>query len=467
MNQWFSDICRKHADKILIRPSFRYKDIIPLAREKSKDYRKLGVSKGDRIMISKFNSVQFLVDLQALWKIEATPCLVSPKLTLEKKTYVEKLLLHTPKVNSDEEEALLMLTSGTSAKQPKGARFSHSNLLSHITMLRSHIPRKMFDKEDRTFSFLPWTHCYGLMGECFSVMDRGASMSLLSMSAQQTFFFPTFFRDLQFCQPTILFVVPYLLEVILKKDEQLRKLIPNKTIRKRFWFGVKLRYIISGGAHLKPDIRKTYWELFDIEILQGYGCTEMSPMISLQKKFNIKDLSVGEILSDVQVRIENDEIWVNGPNRFLGYVGESSIPFTEFYNTKDRGYIKDNKLYITGRTSNTLKLSNGRFMDIGDLESALREKIPFCQNVCVWQGDDKKYYGIAHVVNFPTSQIISHTYENEIIVKKTCFEEDILIVKTKTSFLSPLDGTLTAKGEMCRPIIRSLYEGLFQNKKDD
>jgi long-subunit acyl-CoA synthetase (AMP-forming) len=454
MHRWFSKVCTKYADQVLVRPSFTYKDLLKLSQEKKVEYIGKNIQKGDRVVISEYNSINFLGKLNALWSLHATPCLISPKIHSDKRVQYEKMLMQS-KIDVDTSpEALLMLTSGTSSTNPKGVRLSHSNLTNHTEILREHIPNRMFGSSDRTLSFLPWTHCYGLMGECFSVMDRGASMSILSTRAQQQFGFPTFFKDIQLCQPTILFVVPYLLEVIAKRDEQLRKLITNRSMRRSFWFGNHIRYIVSGGAYLKPEIRQAFWNYLDIEIIQGYGCSEMSPMVSLQTNFQPRDLSVGEILPTIQVDIRDNEVWVNGPNRFLGYVGEEQLSCSEFYNTKDTGYVKNNKLYLTGRSSNIVKLSNGKFVDIQNIENMLIELIPYCRTACVWKGDDQRLYGIAHVVDIP--------YSVDIADGKTayykCFEEDIEITLCKTSFLSPTDGTLTIKGEMCRPIIRSLYE---------
>lgn len=453
MHRWFSEICKKHAERVFVRPSFRYKDLSKLSKDKKQDFLGQNIKKGSRVIVSEYNSVDFLAKLNALWEIGATPCLVSPKLSLSKKEACENLMLHSnPESTTD---AMLLLTSGTSANMPKGIRLSHGNLTSHVEMLREHISQEVFSSNDRTFSFLPWTHCYGLMGECFSVLDRGASMSILTPSSQEQFSFPLFFRDLHWCQPTILFVVPYLLEVILKRDLQMRKLISNRKIRRTFWFGGKLRYIVSGGAHLKPEVRKAFWDDFDVEILQGYGCSEMTPMISLQRSFNFLDTSLGELLPNVQVDVRNNEIWVNGPNRFQGYLDETALSFAEFYNTKDMGYVKDGRLYLTGRSSHIVKLSNGKFMNLTEMEKTLMEMIPFCQDVCIWKAADHNFYGVAHIINTPR--------EYEGVFEKTyrCYEQDIRIHLQKTTFLSPMDGTLTLKGEKCRPVIQSLYNNHF------
>lgn len=451
MHRWLSNICQKYSNRVLVRPSFRYKDLEQLSKRKKEDFVASNIQRGNRVLLSEYNSVEFLAKMKALWDIGATPCLVSPKLLGTKKDISVKLLLETQ--TSEVPEALLLLTSGTSSKYPKGVRLSHHNITSHVDILGQYIPSTVFDANDRTFSFLPWTHCYGLMGECFSVMDRGSSMAILSPCAQRRFSFPVFFRDLQLCQPTILFVVPYLLEVILKRDHHMRKLITNTRIRKSFWFGNNIKYIVSGGAYLSPETRKAFFDEFDLEILQGYGCTEMSPMISLQKQFDPKDVSVGEILPHVQVDIRKGEVWVNGPNRFMGYVGEPDPQSADFYNTKDQGYVENNKLYLTGRTSNILKLSNGKFIDVHDFENKLKTIIPSCEDVCVWREDDHRLYAVAHV----KTDVLPKEQYTRGVLRYRCYDQEVTTRLQKTSFLSTEDGTMTPKGEKCRPMIASVY----------
>lgn len=452
MYRWLSSTCRKYGERTLIRPSFRYNDLLGLSELYREEYRRTGVGRGSRVVVSDYNSPDFLGRVQALWGLGATPCLISKKHGREKRMAYERMMVEGDgKDLMNTQDALILLTTGTSSQNPKGVRLTHQNLLSHVDMLREHIPLTMFGPSDRTFSFLPWTHCYGLMGECFSVMDRGASMGILSSSAQAEFGFARFFQDLQRTQPTILFVVPYVLEMILQRDVHLRKLITNKRMRRMFWFGSNLRFVVCGGAYLRPEIRRGFFDFLDVEVLQGYGCTEMSPMISLQKRFDPMDVSVGETIPDVQVDIRNEEIWVNGGNRFYGYVGESPLSYAEFYNTRDRGYVRDGRLYVNGRSSNMVKLSNGKFVDVQGMEKELKNVIPYCQDVCLWWNPEKgRFYGVAHVVNRVAHSASQQTFE--------ALGQSVNIHLQRTSFVSIANGTLTSKGEKCRPLIQSLYE---------
>lgn len=452
MNRWFSEVCKKYSNRLLVYPNIYYKDFQKMSEIQKEQYMLQGVKPGSKLLLNQYNSVQFLSRLKALWEIGATTCIMSPKLSHTKKEDFKKILLHKQKHDDKYlmTDALCMLTSGTTAATPKVVKLSHSNIQSHIEMLREHIPDSLIGKDDRTFSILPWTHCYGLLGECFSVLDRGASMGILSPTCQQEFSFPVFFKDLHMTQPTILFVVPHLLEIIMKRDAQMKNYFTNKTIRRKFWFGSKLRYIVSGGAYLRNDIRKFFWDEFEIKIIQGYGCTEMSPMIALQNEFDVDDHSVGKLLPNIQVRINTEnEILVNGPNRFLGYSGSPPLEYHEFYNTKDLGYVQNDRLYLTGRTSNMVKLSNGKFVDISHLENNVKDMIPYAQDVCIWCEEDGRFAGIVH-----TLQDIPYKRYNV-----ECFHEDIDVIVQNVSFTSPINGTLTQKGEKCRPMIKSIYGG--------
>jgi len=453
MNRWVTQVCKKYADRVLVRPSFKYSDVLILSKERQEKYRRQGVGVGSRVILSENNSILFLGKLHALWELSAVPCLIPPRLTEDKKKECREIIM---KKSNDEYlsyekiDGLLMMTSGTTSLIPKAVRLTHSNLLCHIEMLREHISMGMMNENDTTFSLLPWTHCYGLMGECFSVMDRGASMGVLSN--QVKFSFPIFFKDLQMTQPTILFVVPHLLEVILRYDGYLRKYITNPNRRRQFWFGSKLRYIVSGGAYLSQDVRREYFQELGVEILQGYGCTEMSPMIALQQEFDIEDRSVGKLLPNIQIEFgENDEIHVNGLNRFSGYLHSREIPFHSFYNTKDCGYINNNKLYITGRSSDVIKLTNGRFINTKDINEFLKTRIQNITNICSWQ-EYGKLYSILFIDNQQQQQHRTEYFHGQ----------PIQILCLPKSFLTP--SLLTIKGELSRPLIQSSFSHLLNKK---
>lgn len=442
MQRWFREICKKHHNRVLFYPKFTYTDLDNMSEVYRKQWEKK-IEPHQYVTLSQPNCPDLLAKIKALLELDAVPCLISPRMHSDRaKSVSQYVKQHTP----SPEEALVILTSGTTAI-PKGVRLSHTNLLSHTEMLRKHVSHDIFSEHDRTFSFLPWTHSYGLLGECFSVLDRGASMGVLSPHTQLQFRFPYFFKDFHWTRPTILFVVPHLLEQMKTQNRRLKEFISSADIRRHILFGKNIQWVVCGGAKLDPDVRAELWHDLKIPILQGYGCTEMSPMISLQNNFDVDDTSVGELLPGVEVEIAPDnEILVRGDNKFLGYIGPGDTGY--YHPTGDLGYVRDNKLYLTGRKSNMVKLQNGKFIDITDLEQTLRQRMPDCREICLWVREDHQIVGVAQ---FQHENIIQHHFYFKVM------GEMIRIYRTNVPFTSINDGTLTEKREICRRAVQEKF----------
>ena len=372
MQRWFHKLIQQGRDRICIHPH-TFNDLHHL----SKEYRKLlNVKPMERVMVSGHNSIHLLARIKAIWDLNGIPCMLPNKCTPDTKKHCEQLIHET---DGTPEEALVVFTTGTSSLQPKGVRLSHDNLVSHLSMLREHVPRDLLNETDLTIPILPWYHCYGLMGECFTMMDRQAQMKTLP-SGYSPF---VFFQYMQFYEPTVLFVVPKVIERILERDRILRPLLPL-TYRRQCWFGPKMRYLVSGGASLDPNLLEECKKHLAIDIYQGYGCSEMSPMISLQT--SPSPLDSGKILPGVSVSFSStNEIIVKGRNRFMGYLGEEELSPDATYATGDTGYVKDNLLYVTGRLKNIVKLSNGRFVNLDLTEEHVKKTIHGIEQICIWE----------------------------------------------------------------------------------
>jgi len=260
MDRWFRNLCQKFAHRNVINGS-TYRDLLTLAESFP------ATPARRRIVVSGYNDTAFLAQIMALWKHGSVPCLVPPQMPPDRQRHCIDMVHGTFANHPD--EAMVLFTSSSSGRKPKGVRLSHENLTSHIGMLREHVSDDMFGDGDRTFAFLPWTHCYGLMGECFSVMDRGATMNTL----QGRFHPLSFLWGMQKTRPTVLFVVPRVLTMLYPYP-------------KWMWGGQNLRYIVSGGARLDNTVKTRFMRRHDIPVLQGYGMTEMSPMVSLQNQIH-------------------------------------------------------------------------------------------------------------------------------------------------------------------------------------
>jgi long-chain acyl-CoA synthetase len=138
-----------------------------------------------------------------------------------------------------------------------------------------------------------------------------------------------------------------------------------------------------GGAKLDENT-KNFFLKNGVNICEGYGCSETSPMVSVNHiNYPRDEKSVGKILDDIIVEIINNEICVSGPNVMKGYWNNrkatKKVFFRKnnktFYRTGDSGYVKDNFLYITGRINENYKLSNGKFVNVEDVENKVKKYI--------------------------------------------------------------------------------------------
>ena len=187
----------------------------------------------------------------------------------------------------------------------------------------------------------------------------------------------------------------YLLKAVIRTSNGLKHLgidvrrIMFKSILDEF--GGNIEYIICGGARLSKKYVKIF-RSFGIEILNGYGITECSPVISVNRNEYYRDGSVGQVVKDGLVRIENGEIVFKSDSVMLGYYKdkkntEESIKNGWFY-TGDLGYIdEDGFLFITGRKKNIIILSNGENVSPEEIENVLNADKAVCEVVVTVQNE--------------------------------------------------------------------------------
>ena len=192
-----------------------------------------------------------------------------------------------------------------------------------------------------------------------------------------------FIQQCRQIQPNVLYLVPRVLELVKNKVSRfentlmLQFAIPYIL---KYLFGQKLKYIFTGGAKLNDETKYFYLK-YGYHICEGYGCTETSPMISVNHFNSPCDVSsIGKVLDGIQVEIINGEIQVSGPNVMLGYWNNEEATSsvleerngTTWYKTGDSGSIKDGFLYYDGRKSENYKLSNGKFVNVQDVEQKMK-----------------------------------------------------------------------------------------------
>ncbi len=256
-------------------------------------------------------------------------------------------------------------------------------------------------------------------------------------------------KDMVNYSPEVMIVVPMMVEAFYKKiwatarekgkDKLLEKMIKISNAllscgidgRKEFFgsvisgFGGRLQMIICGGAALDKKYVKAFREI-GINLLNGYGITECSPIVSVNRNKYFKDGSVGPVLEGINVKIdskpgENEgEILVNGAIVMKGYFNQEEQTkevMTEdgYFRTGDIGYLdKDNFLYITGRKKNIIILDNGKNIYPEELELALSQEDAVCE-VLVYEEE-----GHISAEIYPNQEFLT---QNNIEDKKVYFDE--------------------------------------------
>jgi len=287
----------------------------------------------------------------------------------------------------DDDLAELVFTSGTTG-QPKGVMLSHRNIASNAAAT---LKREDITPNDRALSILPLSHMFELTIEL--ALLKGGARVVYARSLLPN----TWLKLLGSQHITCMVLVPQALQLFLngierqvrlqKKERQwellhriaarlpfdMRPLL-FRSVRKRF--GGHFRFFVSGGAYLPPKLAQR-WENMGIRVMQGYGTTECSPVIS-GTSYNEHLLeSVGKALPGVEVRIAEDgEIVVRGPNVAPGYWKNPEATADAFQNgwhyTGDLGSMDDKgNLYLKGRKKNLIVLANGMKVYPEDIENIL------------------------------------------------------------------------------------------------
>ena len=321
--------------------------------------------------------------------------------------------------NKDNDVAKLIYTSGTTGK-PKGVMLTHENILHNIQNIEKMFHDLQNEKEYTTLNILSWAHIYGLTTELYYNLLNNNKVALSSGPQD-------FIKEIKEIQPDLLYMVPRILQLIKSKLQILNKPIIKLVlpfILKRI-FGKNLITIFIGGSQLDESTKNFYIEN-DINICEGYGCTETSPMVSVNHIYEPRNTdSVGKILDDLVVKVIDDEICVAGPSIMKGYYNDDNATkraFIEkdgysFYRTGDEGYVENGFLFYQGRISENYKLNNGKFVNVGDVENIVKQHF---NEPCMVYGNSK-YYNILITekhVNNETMQRINNDLDSYLHIKK-------------------------------------------------
>lgn len=255
----------------------------------------------------------------------------------------------------------ILFTSGTTGKS-KGVMLSHRNLTDNAASVEIDIPAGTV-----SMTLLPINHVYCLTMDIIKGLYIGMVICINGSIMRVQ-------KNLKLFKPEIVLLVPMVIESIYAKLKDVSPLIPKKAAAHAA-FGGNLRIICSGGAYLDPEYVDRFKE-YGITILQGYGMTECSPVISSNLEHDNRRGSVGKLLSNCQAKVVDDEIWVKGSSVMMGYykMPEETAEALEdgWLKTGDLGYVdEDNFVYITGRKKNLIILANGENVSPEELENQL------------------------------------------------------------------------------------------------
>lgn len=326
--------------------------------------------------------------------------------------------------------ASIVFTSGTTGKG-KGVMLSQANICLDMTLGMYN-----FDITRKTLHVLPPHHTFGSTVNYVGHLSQGCEVYISSGIKHVS-------DEIKEQQPTHLILVPAFLEVMNRKiwttarksgKEGLLKVMMKVSdclrkigidVRRKLFssvlsaFGGKLELIICGGAKLDEDIIKTF-DSIGITVLNGYGITECSPLISANRNEYRKPGSVGTPILACRVKIDDPdengegEICVKGPNVMLGYYNnpEATAEVFDkdgFFHTGDYGKLdEEGWIYITGRKKNLIILSNGKNVYPEEIEAEL-QKIEGVTEVVVYAGESRvqkdKITIVAEI--FPDSDLLA------------------------------------------------------------
>ncbi len=354
-----------------------------------------------------------------------------------------------PKIGP-ENLAEIIFTSG-SLGRAKGVMLSQKNLASNLMDMLSML---MMYPEDRFLSVLPIHHTYectcGMMCPLYAGSSVHYARSLKTIS-----------EDLQKVKATIVLGVRLLYEKMFRriskaiKDDKIKsKVVPAlikitqfiqnagvKEIKKKIFkeihekFGGEIRLFIAGGAAPDPLIAKGLQE-FGLKFIQGYGLTETSPILALNRLDQFKDNAAGIPLPNVEIKINDPdengsgEIWAKGPNIMLGYYKNENLTEESFQNgwfkTGDIGFLdEDGFLHINGRKKNVIISKSGKNVFPEEIEDLLNRSEYILESLVFGEKDPKHDEIIAAKLVVDAEAFIEISESKDVKIEETMINKII------------------------------------------
>jgi long-chain acyl-CoA synthetase len=332
-----------------------------------------------------------------------------------------------------DELATIIYTSGTTG-DPKGVMLTHGNIASNVAACLELLP---LTQRDQCLSLLPLSHIFERMAGHYLMFAAGVVINYAEGFEQVA-------HNLVEVRPTVCCAVPRLYEKIyartleaassgslLKRklffwarrvgsawtdlklagkpiplDLRVARLVADRLVfaRLRAKVGGRLRYFISGGAPLAPEIARFFYAA-GLKIFEGYGLTETSPVVSVNTPEHLKLGTVGPVIRDVEVRIADDgEILVRGPNVMRGYWNKpeatrEALDAEGWFHTGDIGELDaEGYLRITDRKKDLIVTAGGKKVAPQPIEALLKRNSLITNALLL--GDRRKFPIALLVPNF-------------------------------------------------------------------
>ena len=364
---------------------------------------------------------------------------------------------------------MIVYTSGTTGRA-KGVMLSLSNMVNMVCY-----GLQVADVYERCLSVLPYHHTYELVCNLLVSLKKGATICINESIR-------TVAPNLKLYKPKYVMLVPLYVESFYKKiwanledsgkAGLVKKMIKVSNgllkvgidVRKKLLgqlhevFGGELDKIVCGGAPMREEVGNFFTSI-GVAVLNGYGITECSPLVSVNRDYFFNFSSVGNKLACLELKIENPnedgegEICVKGPTVMMGYYNRpdltAEVMVDGWFHTGDYGKVdpKDDRLYITGRKKNIIVLKNGKNIypeeiedylmaapEIGEVivtsvkdeegsEVSLAAEIYPDQNFAEGKNEEEIYKAVKAAVEAVNDKIPSYKKVTKVIIRKTEFEK--------------------------------------------